>query len=340
MDKTIRENLEEIERNTLSPYAALSEKSQGRDYPEEQCDIRPVYQRDRDRILHCKSFRRLKNKTQVFLNPRGDHYRTRLSHTLEVSQNARTIAKALRLNEDLCEAIALGHDLGHTPFGHAGESVLNGYLEGELGGFRHNEQSVRVVETIEKEGRGLNLTKEVRDGILNHEMNTRPSTLEGRIVRLSDKISYVNADIDDAIRAHILKEEDLPKEITRILGNSRRKRLNTLVHDIVISSYDKPDICMSEDVEKALWDLRAYLFENVYRNPEAKGEETKAKDLVAWLFEFYMDHPEEMPALFQKMLEQDGRKDRIVADYVSGMTDEYAIMKFKEYQIPKDWQVY
>ncbi len=337
MGKTIRENLEEIERNTLSPYAALSEKSRGRDTAEEQCDIRPVYQRDRDRILHCKSFRRLKNKTQVFLNPRGDHYRTRLSHTLEVSQNARTIAKALRLNEDLCEAIALGHDLGHTPFGHAGEAVLDRYLKG---GFRHNEQSVRVVETIEKEGRGLNLTKEVRDGILNHEMHTRPATLEGRIVRLSDKISYVNSDIDDAIRAHILTPEDLPGEITKILGNSPRKRLNTLVHDIVSSSMEKPDICMSGDVEKALWDLRAFLFENVYRNPKAKGEETKAKDLVAWLFEFYMDHPEEMPPLFQKMLERDGRKDRIVADYVSGMTDEYAIMKFKKYQIPRDWQVY
>lgn len=335
--KTIRENLEEIERNTLSPYAALSEKSRGRDREEPQCDIRPVYQRDRDRILHCKSFRRLKGKTQVFLNPRGDHYRTRMSHTLEVSQNARTIAKALRLNEDLVEAIALGHDLGHTPFGHAGEAVLNGFLEN---GFRHNEQSVRVVEVIEKEGRGLNLTWEVRDGILNHEMHTTPATLEGRIVRLSDKISYVNADIDDAIRAHILSEDDLPTEITKILGNSPRKRLNTLVHDIVINSYDKPDICMSADVEKALWDLRAFLFANVYRNPEAKGEEKKAKELVAWLFEFYMKHPEEMPKLFQEMLEQDGRRERIVADYVAGMTDEYAIMKFKEYTVPKDWQVY
>lgn len=336
-EQTIRESLEELERQTLSPYAALSEKSLGRDREEAPCDIRPVYQRDRDRILHCKSFRRLKGKTQVFLNPRGDHYRTRMSHTLEVSQNARTIAKALRLNEDLVEAIALGHDLGHTPFGHAGEAVLNTYL---ADGFRHNEQSVRVVEVIEKEGRGLNLTKEVRDGILNHEMHTTPATLEGRIVRLSDKISYVNADIDDAIRAHILSEDDLPKEITEILGHSPRQRLNTLVHDIVINSFDKDDICMSRDVEQALWDLRAYLFANVYRNPEAKGEEVKAKDLVAWLFEFYMDHPQEMPLLFQQMLERDGRKDRIVADYVAGMTDEYAIMKFKEYTVPKDWQVY
>ena len=336
-EKTIRENLEEIERNTLSEYAALSEKSRGRDRDEPQCDIRPVYQRDRDRILHCKSFRRLKGKTQVFLNPRGDHYRTRMSHTLEVSQNARTIAKALRLNEDLCEAIALGHDLGHTPFGHAGEAVLDKCLSE---GFRHNEQSVRVVETIEKEGRGLNLTWEVRDGILNHEMHTTPATLEGRIVRLSDKISYVNADIDDAIRAHILSESDLPRDVVAVLGDTPRKRLNTLVHDIVINSDGKPDILMSADVEKALWDLRSFLFDNVYRNPEAKGEEKKAKEVVAWLFDFYMERPTEMPRLFQEMLERDGRRDRIVADYVAGMTNEYAIMKFMEYTVPKDWQVY
>ncbi|MBQ4293636.1 MAG: deoxyguanosinetriphosphate triphosphohydrolase [Lachnospiraceae bacterium] len=331
----IREMLEELEEKTLSPYAAKSKSSRGREAEEPPCPVRPVYQRDRDRILHCKAFRRLKNKTQVFLNPKGDHYRTRMSHTLEVSQNARTIAKALRLNEDLAEAIALGHDLGHTPFGHAGESVLDQALEG---GFRHNEQSVRVVERIEKEGKGLNLTWEVRDGILNHEMDTRAATLEGRIVRLSDKISYVNADIDDAIRGNILREEDIPKEITDVLGISFRQRLNTLVVDIICQSSGRDDIRMSPDVEKALWSLRRFLFDNVYKNPEAKGEETKAKDVVAWLFDYFVKHPEKMPPLFQGWIEQEG-KERIAADYVAGMTDEYAIRKFKEYTIPRDWQV-
>ena len=334
---TIRENLERMERATLSPYAALSENSIGRDVPEPQCDIRPVYQRDRDRILHCKSFRRLKNKTQVFLNPRGDHYRTRMSHTLEVSQNARTIAKALRLNEDLVEAIALGHDLGHTPFGHAGEFVLDSVMDG---GFRHNEQSVRIVEKLEKDGQGLNLTWEVRDGILNHELHTTPNTLEGKIVRLSDKIAYVNHDIDDAIRGQILTEEDIPLELRIVLGDTTRKRLNTLIHDIVVHSMDKNDIIMSVDVEQALWDLRDYLFANVYKNPKAKGEETKAKDLVAWLFEFYMSHVEEMPEQFTDMIEKGEKQDRVVADYIAGMTDEYAIYKFDQYTVPKAWQIY
>lgn len=334
---TIRENLEEMERISLSPYAALSEKSVGRDKPEEPCDIRPVYQRDRDRILHCKSFRRLKNKTQVFLNPRGDHYRTRLSHTLEVSQNARTIAKALRLNEDLVEAIALGHDLGHTPFGHAGEFVLDGLV---AGGFRHNEQSVRIVERLEKCGKGLNLTWEVRDGILNHEMHTTPTTLEGRIVRLSDKIAYVNHDIDDSIRAQILREEDIPKHIHEILGTTTKQRLNTLVHDIITQSEGKNDIVMSEDVEKALWELRDFLFANVYKNPIAKGEETKAKNLVEWLFEFYRVHIEVMPPFFRQMIDDGETLDRVVADYVAGMTDEYAINKYEQYNIPKAWQIY
>ncbi len=334
---TIREETERRERATLSPYASLSEESRGRERQEEECDIRPAFQRDRDRILHCKSFRRLKNKTQVFLNPKGDHYRTRMSHTLEVSQNARTIARALRMNEDLVEAIALGHDLGHTPFGHAGEYVLNRLMKN---GFRHNEQSVRVVERLEKEGRGLNLTWEVQDGILNHEMDSSPSTMEGKIVRLSDKIAYVNSDVDDAIRGQILTGEDIPKEIIEVLGNSTKKRLNTLVHDIIRSSADQDDILMSPHIEKALWDLRSFLFENVYKNPKAKGEETKAKDLLAWLFEFYMKHPEEMPEFFIHMLESGEELERVVADYLAGMTDEYAITKFKEYSIPKDWQVY
>lgn len=265
---TIRERMERMEHSTLSPYATFSENSIGRDRPEPQCDIRPVFQRDRDRILHSKAFRRLKNKTQVFLTPKGDHYRTRLSHTLEVSQNARTIAKALRLNEDLVEAIALGHDLGHTPFGHAGEAVLNKLCEG---GFKHNEQSVRIVEILEKNGEGLNLTWEVRDGILNHQTRTMPNTLEGRIVRFSDKIAYINHDIDDAIRGRILTEEDIPFELRAILGNSTTERLDTLIHNIITNSMDKNDIIMSADVLEAMQDLRKFMFTNVYRNSSAKG---------------------------------------------------------------------
>ena len=268
----IRESMEQRELELLSPYAAHSGHSRGRERQEEECDVRTVYQRDRDRILHCKAFRRLKQKTQVFLAPEGDHYRTRLTHTLEVAQNARTIARALLLNEDLTEAIALGHDLGHTPFGHAGERALNRISE-EYGGFHHNEQSVRVVERLEKDGKGLNLTAEVRDGILNHQTSLMPMTLEGKIVRLSDKIAYINSDIDDAIRAGIIREEEIPKELTDVLGDTTNSRLNTLVHDIVHNSEGKNEICMSSDVEKAMYALRKFLFANVYTNPIAKGEE-------------------------------------------------------------------
>ena len=278
---TIREKMEKMEQDTLSPFATLSAKSKGREREEEACDIRPAFQRDRDRILHCKAFRRLKNKTQVFLTPKGDHYRTRMSHTLEVSQNARTIAKALRLNEDLVEAIALGHDLGHTPFGHAGEYVLNALCED---GFRHNEQSVRIVERLEKDGEGLNLTWEVRDGIRNHQTSTTPHTLEGKIVRLSDKIAYINHDIDDAIRAQIMVKEDIPKELRDILGHTTRERLNTLIHNIVINSIGKDDICMSKEVEDAMYSLRRFLFEHVYKNPAAKREEEKARGLLRQLY--------------------------------------------------------
>lgn len=280
---TIRERIEQIEADTLSPYACLSINSKGRDREEPQCDIRPVFQRDRDRILHSKSFRRLKSKTQVFLTPMGDHYRARLTHTLEVSQNARTIAKALRLNEDLVEAIALGHDLGHTPFGHAGEFLLNQVYEG---GFRHNEQSVRIVEKLEKDGEGLNLTWEVRDGILNHQTRTIPHTLEGKIVRLSDKIAYVNSDIDDAIRAMILDEEDIPVELRRTLGFTTRERLDHLIHDIISNSMGRNDIIMSDETAEALRDLRLFMFEHVYRNPVAKGEEVKAKTMLEQMYYF------------------------------------------------------
>jgi len=332
---TIRESTEQWECAYLSPYAALSKDSRGRDIYEAPCDIRPVYQRDRDRILHCKSFRRLKHKTQVFLTPRGDHYRTRLTHTLEVSQNARTIAKALRLNEDLAEAIALGHDLGHTPFGHAGERVLNKLCSE---GFAHYEQSIRVVEKLEKKGKGLNLTWEVRDGIRNHRTSGRPSTLEGKVVRLSDKIAYINHDIDDAIRGGILKEEDIPAGYREVLGFTTRERLNTLIHDIVEHSQGQPDICMSAEVEQAMRDLRSFMFESVYTNPRAKGEEVKAQNLLEGLFSYYMEHPEVMPEEYLDMMST-GRdsKEIVVCDYISGMTDQYAIYKFEEFYVPKAW---
>ena len=333
---SIREEMERMERETLSPYATLSENSRGRDIPEEPCDIRPVFQRDRDRILHCKAFRRLKNKTQVFLTPKGDHYRTRLSHTLEVSQNARTIAKALRLNEDLVEAIALGHDLGHTPFGHAGEYVLNEICED---GFRHNEQSVRTVGKLEKDGQGLNLTWEVRDGILNHQSRLMPHTLEGKIVRLSDKIAYINHDIDDAIRAQVLTEDDIPLELKKTLGFSTRQRLNTLIHNIVMNSRDKNDIVMSSEVEEAMIELRKFMFDHVYKNPIAKGEEVKAKEMLRQLFFFYMDHIDLLSEKYLRMLDEGEKQERVVSDYIAGMTDQYAITKFSEYFLPQAWQV-
>lgn len=334
---TIREQMEERELEYLSPYATLSKNSKGRKIKEEECDIRPVFQRDRDRIVHCKAFRRLKQKTQVFLLPKGDHYRTRLTHTLEVSQNARTIAKALRLNEELVEAIALGHDLGHTPFGHAGERALN---ELRPGGFKHNEQSVRVVESIEKEGRGLNLTWEVIDGIRNHKTSGHPSTLEGQIVRLSDKIAYINHDIDDAIRAQVLKEEDIPVKYREVLGFSTQERLNTLIHDIIEQSWEKNEICMSPDVAQAMQGLRQFMFQNVYTNPVAKGEETKAKELLERLFVYYLKHIDLLPGYYLQMLEDGEENDRVVCDYIAGMTDQYALAKYSEYFMPKSWQVY
>lgn len=333
---SIREEIEKMEQEVLSPYATLSINSRGRDFPEEQCDIRPVFQRDRDRILHCKAFRRLKNKTQVFLTPKGDHYRTRLSHTLEVSQNARTIAKALRLNEDLVEAIALGHDMGHTPFGHAGEQVLNELCED---GFRHNEQSVRIVEKLEKDGSGLNLTWEVRDGILNHQSRLMPHTLEGKIVRLSDKIAYINHDIDDAVRAQVLKEEDIPLHLKQTLGFTTRQRLNTLIHNIIKNSMGRDDIVMSKEVEEAMIELRRFMFEHVYQNPVAKGEELKAKAMIRQLFFYYKDHIGLLPEKYIRMLEAGEKEERVVSDYIAGMTDQYAITKFRDYFLPQAWQV-
>lgn len=333
---TIREKTENWELEFLSRYAAFSKDSRGREREEPPCDIRPVYQRDRDRILHCKSFRRLKHKTQVFLTPKGDHYRTRLTHTLEVAQNARTIARALRLNEDLTEAIALGHDLGHTPFGHAGERALNEVCSE---GFAHHEQSVRIVERLEKGGKGLNLTWEVRDGIRNHQMTGRASTLEGRIVRYSDKIAYINHDVDDAIRGGIIREQDLPRAYTDILGHSTRERLNTMIHDIVNQSADKQAILMSEDVEYAFMGMRRFMFENVYTSPKAKGEERKAQNIVKELFHYYMDHPELLPKEYVERMWQSGEtQERSVSDYIAGMTDQYAISKFQEFFIPDSWK--
>ena len=334
---TIREQLEVREIEYLSPYATLSKDTRGRESSEVECDVRTVFQRDRDRILHCKSFRRLKQKTQVFLLPHGDHYRTRLTHTLEVSQNARTIAKALRLNEDLVEAIALGHDLGHTPFGHAGERALNAV---NPYGFKHTEQSVRVVQVLEKQWRGLNLTWEVVDGILNHKSSGKPSTLEGKIVQLSDKIAYINHDIDDAIRGGILKEEELPKKYTDILGNSLKMRLNTLVHDVVMNSMDKPDIVMSQEVGEALKGLRQYMFENVYQNPVAKSEEVKAVNMITNLYEYYAEHMEALPKEYLRMMEEKNiGKEQIICDYIAGMTDTYAVKKFQEYFVPESWKI-
>ncbi len=333
----LREMQEQREHLVLSRYAAFSDQSLGRDREVAPCDIRTVYQRDRDKIIHSKAFRRLNGKTQVFLTPEGDHYRTRLTHTLEVSQTARTIAKALRLNEDLTEAIALGHDLGHTPFGHAGERALNKICPG---GFRHYLQSVRVVERLERNGAGLNLTKEVRDGIANHQVSTTPMTLEGKIVRISDKIAYVNHDIDDAIRGHIITEEQIPREFTTVLGHSLSERLNKLIHDIIINSEEKNEIAMSPEVEKAFLGLRAYMFESVYTNPVAKGQETKAEQMVQELYLYYMSHQELLPEEYRRMIQEKNEKaERVVCDYVAGMTDRYAVTKFKQIMIPNAWDV-
>lgn len=334
---TIREKLEKREHAILSPYAAFSDCSKGRDVPEEPCDLRPVYQRDRDRILHTKSFRRLKGKTQVFLSPEGDHYRTRLTHTLEVSQNARTIAKALRLNEDLTEAIALGHDLGHTPFGHAGERELNRICPE---GFRHQEQSVRVVELLEKNGRGLNLTKEVRDGIRHHSTAGTPSTMEGKVVQLCDKIAYVNSDIDDAIRGKIIKEEDIPKKYKEILGDTLRERLNTLIHDVISHSMEQKDIIMSQEKREALQGLRQFMFERVYINSAAKTEEGKAQYMIGQLYDYYIRHVEQLPEEFLKLIHTTGASvERTVCDFIAGMTDRYAVMTYEGLAIPRTWSV-
>lgn len=334
---TVREELERLEHRRLNPLAAFSDRSTGRPRPEPEReeDVRTCYQRDTDRIVHSKAFRRLMHKTQVFLNPEGDHYRTRMTHTLEVTRIAKTVTRALGLNEDLAEAIAMGHDLGHTPFGHAGEAALT-----ECWGrpFRHNEQSLRVVDILEKDGQGLNLCNEVREGIVGHTGPVLPKTLEGQIVRRADQIAYVNHDIDDAIRAGILTAEDIPRDIAAILGENQRDRINTLVCDMIFTSREAGSICMTQEIQKALADLRSFMFARVYHNPVAKGEESKAKDMLQMLFRFYVDHPEQLPADFQPQLSFDGL-GRTVCDYIAGMTDNYAIEKFNEIFVPSGWNV-
>lgn len=330
----IRQRTEEIEKMILSPYAVACIDSRGRDKPEDKCDIRTDFQRDRDRIIHSKAFRRLKHKTQVFISPEKDHYRTRLTHTLEVSQIARTIARALRLNEDLTEAIALGHDLGHTPFGHAGEAVLDSI---HPSGFKHNEQSLRVVEILEDK-RGLNLTWEVRDGILNHTGDNLPGTLEGMVVKFSDRIAYINHDIDDALRADILSTADIPEQCSEVLGSDHKSRINTMITDIIIESLDKPYVKMSEGVDEATKQLRDFMYDHVYIGSKAKAEEVKVKYIIRQLYEFFIVNPEEIPQDLRMKLPVESIH-RLTCDYIAGMTDRYALNKYKAIFLPTAWQI-
>lgn len=327
-----RRIIEERERQTLSPYAALSAETRGREYPIAPCPVRTEFVRDRDRIIHCKSFRRLKHKTQVFLSPVGDHYRTRLTHTLEVAQIARTIARGLLLNEDLTEAIAMGHDLGHTPFGHSGESVLNRIVPG---GFEHNKQSLRIVEKLEN-GKGLNLTFEVRDGILNHKKSGHPSTLEGVVVSLADRIAYVNHDIDDAVRAGLLSNDILPKSCIEAIGATHGERINTLVLDILQTSSGKNHVEMSGEINSEFEKLRQFLFDNLYHDSAAKAEEGKAEGVIERLYYHYLKHVSELPPEFTKYIDEDG-PDRIAADYIACMTDRYAVRDYTRLFVPADW---
>lgn len=334
--ENIRLRIEALERATLSPYACLSCNTKGREYPCTPNDMRTEFQRDRDRIIHSKAFRRLKHKTQVFLSPEGDHYRTRLTHTLEVSQIGRTIARALKLNEDLTEACTLGHDLGHTPFGHAGEAVLNELVEG---GFVHSQHSRRVVELLENDGKGLNLTYEVRDGIANHKYHDVASTLEGQIVKFADRFAYINHDIEDATRGGIITEADLPKDCVELLGHSKGERINNLIIDMVTTSYDKPYIAQSPDYKAMTEKLHSFMFEAVYLNDKAKHEEKKAKEMLVLVYEHFYKHPEQMPTFYQSLLDS-YPLDRVVCDYVSSFTDRYCITVFSNIYIPSGWNKY
>lgn len=327
----VREKTLEIEERTFSPYGMLCQNTKGRVRPEEECPVRTAYQRDRDRIIHCNAFLRLKQKTQVFLSPVGDHYRTRLTHTFEVSQIARTIARGLRLNEDLTEAISLGHDLGHTPFGHAGERALNEIFPG---GFKHYKQSLRVVDVIEKNGKGLNLTYEVRNGIVCHTTGTEASTLEGRVVKLADKIAYINHDIEDAVRAGVMKETDIPEEILKVLGRSKSDRINTLVISVIENS--GRDITLDMDTEIAFEKLHSFMFANVYTNPICKSEESKAMDMIKRLYEYFTAHPETLPGEYAVIRDRDGA-ERAACDYIAGMTDHYAVKTYTNLFVPNSW---
>jgi dGTPase len=347
MPKTIREELEEREKETLAPFATLSSSSKGRASVEEECPLRPAFQHDRDRIIHSKSFRRLKHKTQVFLVPMGDHYRTRLTHTLEVSQIARTISKALRLNEDLTEAIALGHDLGHTPFGHAGEDTLNEIVPG---GFNHADQSLRVVDRLEKDGKGLNLTLEVRDGILKHtkgkgeilcdDREVMAFTREGQVVRIADIIAYINHDIDDAIRGEVISTKDIPLGCLRCLGETHSKRIDTMVNDIIRETLASGDgrLSISKDVLSAVWDLRAFLWEHVYESKAVHSDFYKATKILKELYQYLVDHPD----YFLTLIKMDSLYDsleRCVCDFVAGMTDRYAFSLYEKLFLPLPWVV-
>ena len=337
MGTNLSEWLEEREALLLSPYATRAADSRGREYPMEPSPLRGEFQRDRDRIIHCQSFRRLMYKTQVFLAPAGDHYRTRLTHTLEVTQIARTMARALRLNEDLTEAAALGHDLGHTPFGHAGEEALRKCYDPH---FAHYRQSLRVVEKLEKDGRGLNLCWEVRDAIVNHTGSALAATPEGQLIKFADRIAYINHDIDDAIRAGILNKEDIPRHLTDVLGDTHSWRINTMVTAVVEASMDSASIRMTPHVQAATDALRAFLFENVYLNPRAKTEEVKAKDVVCTLFDYYVAHPDKLPERNRRRIgtEEDETVERAVADFISGMTDRYAIEVYEDMFVPRVWR--
>lgn len=330
---------EEFEKKFLSKYATLSVNSKGRKTFEEKCNVRTDFQRDRDRIIHSKSFRRLKHKTQVFIAPEGDHFRTRLTHTLEVSQIGRTIARALNLNEDLTEAICLGHDLGHTPFGHTGERVLNDL---HPNGFKHNEQSIRVIDLLEyhNDKNGLNLTHEVREGIINHSGENISNSLEGQIVKFADRIAYINHDIDDAIRADIINQNQLPKERLKILGKSHGERINTMIVDVIEHSKDKDHITMSEDIGQATDELRTFMFDYVYLNKNAKTEEHKAEHIIGVIYKYYLDNMKKLPRDHLKIYNEiEAENDDIVCDYIAGMTDRYVVNIFTELFIPKPLKI-
>ncbi len=329
MAESIREQIEARERRWLSPYASLAAETKGRVQPEASCDYRTAFQRDRDRIIHCKSFRRLMHKTQVFLSPEEDHYRTRLTHTLEVMQIARTISRALYLNEDLCEAIAYGHDLGHTPFGHAGETVLRKCFSAD---FSHAAQSLRVVESLERGGKGLNLTWEVRDGIRMHTGEDQAATLEGRIVKFADRIAYINHDIDDALRAGVICTADIPQALRSILGDTHKARIDTMVSSIIRASTGENTVMMETEIGQATEELRRYMFRAVYENPSAKRDEDKAMAMLEELYFYYLAHPEKMPAEYQNQKEPVARR---VCDYISGMTDRYAIRIYTMRKVPR-----